>query len=186
METKVSIPTAKAGEKLVAPALVVTSFISASVRNMKDENGEITGELIALRLADLPANVLRTPEQIKGDLSSFYTKEQLQVLTKNVHMCAHAYNESFKGKPLTFVGSYHEEGAIQTIDKNSKLYLNGITNPETNKPFAIGDKTPTKTSGIWVEGFIEAEVTAEESRNILADFFATEAKVKAGNDALAV
>lgn len=186
METTVSIPTAKAGEQLVAPALVKANFISASVRSLKDEAGVPTTEIIVLQLEGLPTNVIRTLDQVKGDLSSFYTKERLQDISKKAIMCVHAYNDAFGGKEVTFMGSYHEVGAVQTIDSNSKLYINGITNPETNKPFAIGDTTPTKAEGIWVEGFLNAMVSVEESRAILSDYFASLDKAKEAEDALAI
>ena len=35
----VTIPTAKAGEKLAKPALVQTTFVNASVRSVKEEEG---------------------------------------------------------------------------------------------------------------------------------------------------
>lgn len=186
METIVSIPTAKAGQPLATPALVTTSLISVSTREIKDKEGKVIGDVIVLVLAGLPTNVLRTPAQVRGDLSTYYTKETLQLISSNPLMCVHAYNEAFAKKEITFEGAYHEAGAFQTIDENSKLYINGIVNPETNKPFAVGDTVATTSAGIWVEGFLNAMVSVEESRAILADFLAAAKKAQAAEDAMAI
>ena len=179
----VAIPTAKAGELLAKPALVETKFLNASVRNVKDEEGK---QVIVLAFEGLPSNILRNASQVKGDLSDYFTKEQLEMLATSPLACANAYIRSYKDKTVTFEGSYHEEGAVQTIDENSKLYINGITNPETNQPFAIGDTTPTTGSGIWVEGFITAVKSVEEADDFLKDFFKAEQEAKQAEDALAI
>lgn len=179
----VTIPTAKAGEKLAKPALVQTTFVNASVRNVKEEEGR---QVIVLVLEGLPANVVRNPSQVKGDLSNFYPKETLELISKSASACADAYLACYNGKDIAFEGSYHEVGAIQTIDENSKLYINGIVNPETNQPFAIGDTTPTTNSGIWVEGFVNAVKTVEEAKDSLAAYLEAAAKAKANEDALAL
>ena len=179
----VAIPTAKAGEKLAKPALVQTSFVSVSVRNVKEEEGR---QVVVLTLEGLPANVVRNPSQVKGDLSNFYPKETLELISKSATACADAYLACFKGKEIVFEGSYHEVGAIQTIDKDSKLYTNGVVNPETNQPFAIGDTVPTTNSGIWVEGFINAVKTVDEAKASLEAYLAAAEKAKANEDALAL
>ena len=179
----VTIPTAKAGEKLAKPALVQTTFVNASVRNVKEEEGR---QVIVLTFEGLPANVVRNPSQVKGDLSNFYPKETLELISKSATACADAYLACFKGKDITFEGSYHEVGAIQTIDENSKLYINGVVNPETNQPFAIGDPTPTTNSGIWVEGFVNAVKTVDEAKASLEAYLEAAAKAKANEDALAL
>ena len=179
----VTIPTAKAGEKLAKPALVQTTFVNASVRSVKEEEGR---QVIVLTFEDLPANVVRNPSQVKGDLSNFYPKEILELISKSASACADAYLACYNGKDIAFEGSYHEVGAIQTIDENSKLYINGIVNPETNQPFAIGDTTPTTNSGIWVEGFVNAVKTVEEAKESLAAYLEASAKAQANEDALAL
>ena len=179
----VAIPTAKAGEKLAKPALVQTSFVSVSVRNVKEEEGR---QVVVLTLEGLPANVVRNPSQVKGDLSNFYPKETLELISKSATACADAYLACFKGKEIVFEGSYHEVGAIQTIDKDSKLYTNGVVNPETNQPFAIGDTVATTNSGIWVEGFVTAVKTVDEAKTSLEAYLEAAAKAKANEDALAL
>ena len=177
----VAIPTAKAGEKLAKPALVQTKFINASVRSVKEEEGR---QVIVLVLEGLPANVVRNPSQVKGDLSNFYPKETLELISKSATACADAYTACYTDKDIAFEGSYHEVGAIQTIDENSKLYINGVINPETNQPFAIGDPTPTTNSGIWVEGFINAVKTVEEAKDSLQAYLEAAEKAKANELAL--
>ena len=179
----VTIPTAKAGEKLAKPALVQTTFVNASVRSVKEEEGR---QVIVLTFEGLPANVVRNPSQVKGDLSNFYPKETLELISKSASACTDAYLACYNGKDIAFEGSYHEVGAIQTIDENSKLYINGIVNPETNQPFAIGDTTPTTNSGIWVEGFVNAVKTVEEAKDSLQAYLEAAAKAKANEDALAL
>ena len=179
----VTIPTAKAGEKLAKPALVQTTFVNASVRSVKEEEGR---QVIVLVFEDLPANVVRNPSQVKGDLSNFYPKETLELISKSATVCADAYLACYKGKNIAFEGSYHEVGAIQIIDENSKLYINGIVNPETNQPFAIGDTTPTTNSGLWVEGFINAVKTVDEAKDSLQAYLEAATKAKANEDALAL
>ena len=177
----VAIPTAKAGEKLAKPALVQTTFVNASVRSVKEEEGR---QVIVLTFEGLPANVVRNPSQVKGDLSNFYPKETLELISKSATACADAYLTCYKGKDIAFEGSYHEVGAIQTIDKDSKLYTSGVINPETNQPFAIGNTTPTTTSGIWVEGFVTAVKTVEEAKTSLEAYLAAAEKAKANELAL--
>ena len=177
----VAIPTAKAGEKLAKPALVQTTFVNVSVRNVKEEEGR---QVVVLTLEGLPANVVRNPSQVKGDLSNFYPKETLELISKSATACADAYLACYKGKEIVFEGSYHEVGAIQTIDDKSKLYTNGVVNPETNQPFAIGDTTPTTNSGIWVEGFVNAVKTVDEAKASLEAYLEAAAKAKANELAL--
>ena len=179
----VTIPTAKAGEKLAKPALVQTSFVNVSVRNVKEEEGR---QVVVLVLEGLPANVVRNPSQVKGDLSNFYPKETLELISKSATACADAYLACYKGKEIAFEGSYHEVGAIQTVTDKSALYINGIVNPETNQPFAIGDTTPTTNSGIWVEGFVNAIKTVDEAKASLEAYLEAAAKAKANEDALAL
>ena len=179
----VTIPTAKAGEKLAKPALVQTKFVNASVRSVKEEEGR---QVIVLTFEGLPANVVRNPSQVKGDLSNFYPKEILELISKSATACADAYLVFFKDKDITFEGSYHELGAIQTVTDKSSLYINGIVNPETNQPFAIGDTTPTTNSGIWVEGFVNAVKTVDEAKASLEAYLEAAAKAKANEDALAL
>ena len=179
----VTIPTAKAGEKLAKPALVQTTFVNASVRSVKEEEGR---QVVVLTFEGLPANVVRNPSQVKGDLSNFYPKETLELISKSASACADAYLACYNGKDIAFEGSYHEVGAIQTIDENSKLYINGIVNPDTNQPFAIGDPTPTTNSGIWVEGFINAVKTVDEAKASLEAYLEAAAKAKANEDTLAL
>ena len=179
----VVIPTAKADEKLAKPALVQTTFVNASVRSVKEEEGR---QVIVLTLEGLPANIVRNPSQVKGDLSNFYPKETLELISKSATACADAYLACYKGKEIVFEGSYHEVGAIQTIDENSKLYINGVINPETNQPFAIGDPVPTTTSGIWVEGFINAVKTVDEAKASLEAYLAAAEKAKSNEAALAL
>ena len=179
----VAIPTAKAGEKLAKPALVQTTFVNASVRSGKEEEGR---QIIVLTFEGLPANVVRNPSQVKGDLSNFYPKETLELISKSATACADAYLACYNGKDIAFEGSYHEVGAIQTIDVKSSLYTNGVVNPETNQPFAIGDTTPTTNSGVWVEGFIQAVKTVEEAKNSLQAYLEAAEKAKANEDALAL
>ena len=179
----VIIPTAKAGEKLAKPALVQTTFVNASVRSVKEEEGR---QVIVLTFEGLPANVVRNPSQVKGDLSNFYPKETLELISKSASACADAYLACYNGKDIAFEGSYHEVGAIQTIDENSKLYINGIVNPETNQPFAIGDTVATTNSGLWVEGFINAVKTVDEAKDSLQAYLEAAAKAKANEDALAL
>ena len=119
-------------------------------------------------------------------MSNFYPKETLELISKSASACADAYLACYKGKDIAFEGSYHEVGAIQTIDVKSSLYTNGIVNPETNQPFAIGDTTPTTNTGIWVEGFIQAVKTVDEAKDSLAAYLEAAAKAKANEDALAL
>ena len=172
----VAIPTAKAGEKLAKPALVQTIFVKASVRSVKEEEGR---QVIVLTFDGLPANIVRNPLQVKGDLSNFYSKETLELISKSATACADAYLACYKEKEIAFEGSYHEVGAIQTVDEKSSLYINGVVNPETNQPFAIGDTVATINSGIWVEGFIEAVKTVEEAKESLQAYLEAAAKAKA-------
>ena len=179
----VTIPTATAGKPLAKPALVQTNFINASVRNVKEEEGR---QVVALTFEGLPSNVVRNPSQVKGDLSNFYPKETLELISKSATACVDAYVACYTDKDIAFEGSYHEVGAIQTIDEKSKLYINGVVNPETNQPFAIGDTTPTTNSGIWVEGFIEAVKTVEEAKEALRAYLEAAEKAKANETALAL
>ena len=177
----VAIPTAKAGEKLAKPALVQTKFINASVRSVKEEEGR---QVVVLTFEGLPTNIVRNPSQVKGDLSNFYPKETLELISKSASACADAYTACYTDKDIAFEGSYHEVGAIQTIDENSKLYINGVVNPETNQPFAKGDTVATTNSGIWVEGFINAVKTVEEAKNSLQAYLEAAEKAKANELAL--
>lgn len=179
----VAIPTAKAGEKLAKPALVQTTFVNASVRSVKEEEGR---QVIVLTFEGLPTNIVRNPSQVKGDLSNFYPKETLELISKSATACADAYVACYNGKDIAFEGSYHEVGAIQTVTDKSTLYTNGVVNPETNQPFAIGDTVATTNSGIWVEGFIEAVKTVEEAKASLEAYLAAAEKAKANEDALAL
>ena len=179
----VAIPTAKAGEKLAKPALVQTKFINASVRSVKEEEGR---QVVVLTFEGLPTNIVRNPSQVKGDLSNFYPKETLELISKSASACADAYTACYTDKDIAFEGSYHEVGAIQTIDENSKLYINGVVNPDTNQPFAIGEPVPTTNSGIWVEGFINAVKTVEEAKDSLQAYLEAAAKAKANEAALAL
>ena len=179
----VAIPTAKAGEKLAKPALVQTTFVKASVRSVKEEEGR---QVVVLTFEGLPSNIVRNPSQVKGDLSNFYPKETLELISKSASACADAYSVCFKEKEIAFEGSYHEVGAIQTVTDKSTLYTNGVVNPETNQPFAIGDTVATTNSGIWVEGFIEAVKTVEEAKTSLEAYLEAAAKAKANEDALAL
>ena len=177
----VAIPTAKADELLAKPALVQTRFVKASVRSVKGEEGR---QVVVLTFEGLPTNIVRNPSQVKGDLSNFYPKETLELISKSASACADAYLACYNGKDIAFEGSYHEVGAIQTIDENSKLYINGVINPETNQPFAIGDPVATTTNGIWVEGFIEAVKTVEEAKDSLQAYLEAAEKAKANELAL--
>ena len=177
----VIIPTAKAGEKLAKPALVQTTFVKASVRSVKEEEGR---QVVVLTFEGLPSNIVRNSSQVKGDLSNFYSKETLELISKSASACADAYSVCYKEKEIAFEGSYHEVGAIQTIDEYSKLYINGVVNPETNQPFAIGDTVATTNSGLWVEGFIEAVKTVDEAKESLAAYLEASAKAKANEVAL--
>ena len=179
----VAIPTAKAGEKLAKPALVQTTFVNASVRNVKEEEGR---QVIVLTFEGLPSNIVRNPSQVKGDLSNFYPKETLELISKSATACVDAYVACYSNKDIAFEGSYHEVGAIQTIDEKSSLYTNGIVNPETNQPFAVGDTTLTTNSGIWVEGFINAVKTVEEAKDSLQAYLDAAEKAKANELALAL
>ena len=179
----VAIPTAKAGEKLAKPALVQTTFINASVRSVKEEEGR---QVVVLTFEGLPSNIVRNPSQVKGDLSNFYPKETLELISKSATACADAYLACYNGKDIAFEGSYHEVGAIQTVTDKSTLYTNGVVNPETNQPFAVGDTVATTNSGIWVEGFIEAVKTVEEAKDSLQAYLEAAAKAKANEDALAL
>ena len=179
----VAIPTAKAGDPLAKPALVQTTFVNASVRSVKEEEGR---QVVVLTFEGLPSNIVRNPSQVKGDLSNFYPKETLELISKSASACADAYVAYYTGKDITFEGSYHEVGAIQTIDENSKLYINGVINPDTNQPFAIGDTVATTNSGIWVEGFINAVKTVEEAKESLQAYLEAAEKAKANEDALAL
>ena len=179
----VAIPTAKAGDPLAKPALVQTTFVNASVRSIKEEEGR---QVVVLTFEGLPSNIVRNPSQVKGDLSNFYPKETLELISKSASACADAYVAYYTGKDITFEGSYHEVGAIQTIDENSKLYINGVINPDTNQPFAIGDTVATTNSGIWVEGFINAVKTVEEAKESLQAYLEAAEKAKANEDALAL
>ena len=179
----VAIPTAKAGEKLAKPALVQTTFVNASVRSVKEEEGR---QVVVLTFEGLPSNIVRNPSQVKGDLSNFYPKETLELISKSASACADAYVACYSNKDIAFEGSYHEVGAIQTVTDKSTLYTNGVVNPETNQPFAIGDTVATTNSGIWVEGFIEAVKTVEEAKDSLQAYLEAAAKAKANEDALAL
>ena len=179
----VAIPTAKAGELLAKPALVQTTFINASVRSVKEEEGR---QVIVLTFEGLPTNIVRNPSQVKGDLSNFYPKETLELISRSATACADAYLACFKGKDIAFEGSYHEVGAIQTITDKSALYINGVVNPETNLPFAVGDTVETTNSGIWVEGFINAIKTVDEAKESLQAYLEAAAKAQANEDALAL
>ena len=179
----VTIPTATAGQPLAKPALVQTTFVNVSVRSVKEEEGR---QVIVLTFEGLPSNVLRSPLHVKGDLSNFYPKETLEAISKSATACADAYLACYKGKDIAFEGSYHEVGAIQTVDENSKLYLNEIVNPDTNQPFAIGDPVPTTNSGIWVEGFINAVKTVDEAKASLEAYLAAAEKAKANEATLAL
>ena len=179
----VIIPTAKAGEKLAKPALVQTTFVNASVRSVKEEEGR---QVIVLTFEGLPANIVRNPSQVKGDLSNFYPKETLELISKSATACADAYLACYNGKDIAFEGSYHEVGAIQTVTDKSALYTNGVVNPETNQPFAVGDTVETTNSGIWVEGFINAVKTVDEAKDSLQAYLDAAAKAKANEDALAL
>ena len=119
-------------------------------------------------------------------MSNFYPKETLELISKSATACADAYLACYNGKDIAFEGSYHEVGAIQTIDENSKLYTNEVVNPETNQPFAVGDTTPTTNSGIWVEGFINAVKTVEEAKDSLQAYLEAAEKAKANETALAL
>ena len=177
----VAIPTAKADELLAKPALVQTRFVKASVRSVKGEEGR---QVVVLTFEGLPTNIVRNPSQVKGDLSNFYPKETLELISKSASACADAYSVCYKERDIAFEGSYHEVGAIQTIDEKSKLYINGVINPETNQPFAIGDPVATTTNGIWVEGFIEAVKTVEESKDSLQAYLEAAEKAKANEKTL--
>ena len=179
----VAIPTAKAGEKLAKPALVQTKFVKASVRSVKEEEGR---QVIVLTFEGLPTNIVRNPSQVKGDLSNFYPKETLELISKSASACADAYTACYNGKDIAFEGSYHEVGAIQTVTEKSTLYTNGVVNPETNQPFAIGDTVATINSGVWVEGFINAVKTVEEAKESLQAYLDAAEKAKANEDALAL
>ena len=177
----VAIPTAKAGEKLAKPALVQTTFVNASVRSIKEEEGR---QVVVLTFEGLPTNIVRNPSQVKGDLSNFYPKETLELISKSASACADAYTACYTDKDIAFEGSYHEVGAIQTVTDKSSLYINGVINPETNQPFAVGDPTPTTNSGIWVEGFLNAVKTAEEAKESLQAYLEAAEKAKANELAL--
>ena len=177
----VTIPTATAGKPLAKPALVQTTFVNASVRNVKEEEGR---QVIVLTFEGLPSNIVRNPSQVKGDLSNFYPKETLELISKSATACVDAYVACYSNKDIAFEGSYHEVGAIQTIDEKSSLYTNGIVNPETNQPFAVGDTTLTTNSGIWVEGFINAVKTVEEAKDSLQAYLDAAEKAKANELAL--
>ena len=155
METN-KMPIAKAGEVLQAPKSVTAKLAKASSRVIKETDEPI----IVLEFAGVEGNVLRTVKQAKGDLIDYYTKEQLAGMS--VTLAVASYNRYFKNKDVQFIGSYHEAGAIQVVDENSKLFTNGLNNPATNQPYAIGDEAITSTSGVWVEGFLSVVLTDAE------------------------
>ena len=148
MTTNRQLPIAKAGEEIKAPELVSAKFVKASARIVKETEEPV----IVLEFDGLQGNVLRTVKQAKGDLIDFYTKEQLEGM--NPTLAVASYNRYFRNKDAQFKGSYHEVGAIQTVDENSKLYTNGLKE--------IGAKVETTSASVWVEGFISVVLSDAE------------------------
>lgn len=153
MKLNEQLPIAKKGEELKAPANVTATFNKATSRTMKVQSpeGEVEQPIIVLEFEDVP-NVIRTVPQAKGDLIDFYPKEVLENITPTLAVAS--YNRYFRGKSVSFKGSYHEEGAIQTVDENSKLYVNGLQE--------IGAKVETQTAGVWIEGFMSVRLSDAE------------------------
>lgn len=147
------MPTALAGQPLVAPKAIQAKLIRATVRSER-ETGK---ELILLEFAGFPAPVIRSLAQVKGDLADFYTREQLGAMSST--LASASYNRYFRNKLTNMEVSYHQAGAIQTIDANSKLYINGLK--------AIGDQVPTENEGVWIEGFLSVHQTDAELDNII-------------------
>ena len=160
METN-KMPIAKAGEQLKQAELVTAKLANASIRTIKETDESV----IVLEFVGLPGNVIRTVKQAKGDLSDFYSKNILDNMNSN--LASKSYLKYYRDKEASFVGSAHEAGAIQTIDEFSKLYINGVINPETQQPYAIGDKAVTTSAGVWVEGFLSVKLTDKELDEII-------------------
>lgn len=160
METN-KMPIAKAGEQLKQAELVTAKLANASIRTIKETDESV----IVLEFVGLPGNVIRTVKQAKGDLSDFYSKNILDNMNSN--LASKSYLKYYRDKDASFIGSAHEAGAIQTIDEFSKLYINGVINPETQQPYAIGDKAVTTSAGVWVEGFLSVKLTDKELDEII-------------------
>ena len=155
------MPIAKAGEQLKQAELVTAKLANASVRTIKETDEPV----IVLEFVGLPGNVIRTVKQAKGDLSDFYAKNILDNMNSN--LASKSYLKYYRDKDASFIGSAHEAGAIQIVDEFSKLYINGITNPETQQPYAIGDKAVTTSAGVRVEGFLSVKLTDKELDEII-------------------
>lgn len=142
------MPTALAGQPIVAPAPIVAKLVNASARTI----GETGESVVVLEFAGFKANVLRTMSQAKGDLIEYYNRETLDNMS--AVLATASYKKFFGKKNVNITVSYHEAGAIQTIDENSRLYKQGLQ--------PIGAQVPTEKEGIWVEGFLSAEMTEAE------------------------
>lgn len=149
---KYLMPTALTGQPIVAPAPIVAKLVNASARQL--ENGE---PIVVLEFAGFKANVLRTMSQAKGDLIEYYAKDTLDNMSSV--LATASYKKFFGKKNVNITVSYHEAGAIQTLDANSRLVKAGM--------HPIGAQVPTDKEGIWVEGFLSAEMTDAELDTII-------------------
>lgn len=152
-----ALPTAAAGQPIAKPMTVKAQLNKASSRSVTDTNtGEVT-EYIVLEFEGFPTAVVRTMKQAQGDLIEQYTKEQLNAMSST--LASASYNRYFKGKAVTLTASYHEVGAIHTVDENSSLFKSGQAQ--------LGAQVPTTTAGIWVDGFLSVEQTQAELDEII-------------------
>lgn len=146
------MPVARAGQELAQPMAIKANLLRASSRIVTDPATNQTAELIILEFEGFPTAVVRTMKQAQGDLIEYYTRDQL--LAMSATLATASYNRYFKGRPVNMVASYHEVGAINTVNENSSLYKAGLQ--------ALGAKVATTTDGIWIEGFLNAEQTQAE------------------------
>lgn len=150
---KYLMPTALAGQPIVAPKPIVAKLVTASARTI----GETGESVVILEFAGFKANVIRTMSQVKGDLIEYYNRETLDNMS--AVLATASYKKFFGKKNVNITVSYHEAGAIQTIDENSRLYKAGLQ--------PLGTKVPTEKEGIWVEGFLSVELTDAELDTII-------------------
>lgn len=144
---KYLMPTALKGQPILAPKAIVAKLINASARVL--ETGE---SIVVLEFAGFKANVIRTMSQVKGDLIEYYAKDVLDNMS--AVLATASYKKFYGKKNVNITVSYHEAGAIQTLDANSRLVKQGL--------YPIGAEVPTEKEGIWVEGFLSAEMTDAE------------------------
>lgn len=142
------MPTALAGQPILAPKAIVAKLINASARTLGDTGDSI----VVLEFAGFKANVIRTMSQVKGDLIEYYAKDVLDNMS--AVLATASYKKFYGKKNVNITVSYHEAGAIQTLDENSRLVKQGL--------YPIGAEVPTEKEGIWVEGFLSAEMTDAE------------------------